>query len=192
MSAKPSLVNAHEVLQAVIDGDIPKQIARFAKELHKTFKLKGKILACGNGGSHCDALHLCEELTGRYHNTRIPLGAVALGEATHLTCVSNDFGFKHVFSRQVEALGKKDDLLVCISTSGNSQNVNEAARAGIEEGMYVVGLIGNGGGSLKHLCHLPIIVPSKITARIQEIHTLIIHTAIEEMEKQLFPELTNE
>ncbi len=152
------------------------------------YKNQGKLMACGNGGSHCDAMHLCEELTGKYRKDRKPLGAIALGDASHVTCVSNDYGYEYVFSRQVEALGKKEDLFVGISTSGYSQNVILAAEKAKALGMKTVALTGKSGGTLKDIVDLAIIVPSQVTDRIQEVHIKIIHTLIQSIERHFFPE----
>ncbi len=152
------------------------------------FKAQGNIFACGNGGSHCDAMHFCEELTGRYRKNREPLGALALGDPSHVTCVGNDYGFDHIFSRQLQGLGRTNDLLVAITTSGNSQNVLNALEVAVDKGMKVVALTGKDGGKIKDMAHLSIIVPSQVTDRIQEVHIKIIHTVIQSIERNLFPE----
>jgi D-sedoheptulose 7-phosphate isomerase len=146
----------------------------------------GTVYACGNGGSHAQALHLCEELTGRFRRGRRPLGALALGEATHMSCTSNDFGFEDVFKRQVEALGHTNDVLVVLSTSGNSENVCRAANAARMRGMYVVGLLGGDGGRLIELVDLPIVVPSSDSARVQEVHQWVLHALVELVETRVF------
>ncbi len=114
-----------------------------------TFKSGSKVFACGNGGSMCDSLHFTEELTGRYRKDRKPLAAISMGEAGHMTCVGNDYGFDFIFSRQIEALGKENDTLLAISTSGNSPNVIEAVKAAKKLGMNTVLLTGKDGGKLK-------------------------------------------
>lgn len=157
----------------------------FADLLTDTFRSGGKALAAGNGGSMADALHFAEELTGRFRQDRRPLPALALGDSTHLTCVANDFGFEHVFSRLVEAFGQEDDLLVLLSTSGNSPNLLLAAQAGKAKGMKVVGMLGRDGGQLAPLCDLAVLAPGATSDRIQEIHMLVLHTVIEATEAAL-------
>lgn len=159
--------------------------ADFADLLADTYRRGGKALAAGNGGSHTDALHFAEELTGRFRRDRRPLPALALGESAHLTCVANDYGFEHVFSRMVEAFGGEDDLLILLSTSGNSPNLLRAAEAAMAKGMKVVGLLGRGGGELGPLCDLVVMAPGETSDRIQEIHMMVLHTAIEAAEAAL-------
>ena len=133
-------------------------------------------------------MHFAEELTGRFRGNREPLGALALGDPSHVTCVSNDFGFDYIFSRQIEGLGRKGDVLIGLSTSGNSKNVIHAFEAARKKGIKTVGLLGRGGGQLKGLCDVAIVVPLATTSdRIQEIHIKIIHTVIEDVERVLFP-----
>ena len=164
------------------------QCERFSQVLTETLSSGNKIMACGNGGSHCDAMHFSEEFTGRFKANRRPLPAMALGEASHTTCVSNDFGFEYIFSRQVEAFGRQGDLLVAISTSGNSQNVIRAVEAAKAAGVKTVGLLGKGGGKLKEMVDVPIVVPANDSGRVQEMHIKLIHTVIETAERELFPE----
>lgn len=136
----------------------------------------GKILVCGNGGSAADAQHFSAELTGRYKVERMGLPAIALSTDTSaLSAIGNDYGFEHIFSRQVQALAKSDDMIFAISTSGNSQNVINALREGRKRGCYCVGLSGRDGGEMNDWCEPNIIVPSANTPRIQEMHILIIH-----------------
>lgn len=146
----------------------------------------GKILFCGNGGSAADSQHLAAELTGRFINDRRPLAALALSTDTSaLTCIANDYSFAEVFARQVQGLGRSGDVLVGISTSGNSRNVIRAVEEARAVGMQVVGLLGRDGGTLLELCDVSIVVPSQVTARIQEAHILIGHTLCGLIEKQL-------
>ena len=145
-----------------------------------------KILTCGNGGSMCDAMHMAEELSGKYREDRPPFAALAMSDASALTCIGNDYGFDQVFSRQTQALGKPGDVLVCISTSGNSQNVLQAARKGKEIGMHVLSLTGNGGGALGDLADVDVSVPwSGFADRIQEVHIRCIHSWIDAIEHEL-------
>ncbi len=136
-----------------------------------------KLMICGNGGSAADSQHIAAEFTGRFVKDRAPIAALALSTDTSaLTCIGNDYSFNEIFSRQLKALGLEGDCLLAISTSGNSENVMQAVRAANEMGISTIGLLGRDGGELKSLCDLSIIVPSDITARIQEAHILIGHT----------------
>jgi len=136
----------------------------------------GKLLICGNGGSASDAQHFAAELVGRFETTRPGLAAIALSTDTSiLTAVANDFGYEHIFSRQVQAIGKPEDCLVAISTSGNSSNVVKAVESANVLGMKSIGLLGSTGGQLRQACSLAIVAPSTNTARIQECHILVIH-----------------
>ena len=140
-------------------------------------------MICGNGGSLCDATHFAEELTGRFRNDRPPLPAIALSDAGHITCTANDYGFEFVFSRGIEALGKPGDVLILLSTSGNSPNILNAAKAGREKHMWVFGLLGKGGGAVKPLCDECVVVPGETSDRIQELHMLALHTVVEGIER---------
>jgi D-sedoheptulose 7-phosphate isomerase len=169
----------------------PKQIEKcveFSHLLTETYKKGGNLFTCGNGGSHCDAMHFAEEMTGRYRKDRRALGALALGDASHVTCVSNDYGFKYIFSRQIDGLGRAGDLLVGLSTSGNSENVILAVESAKKKGMKTVCLLGRDGGKLKDMVDLAIVIPAQTSDRIQEMHIKIIHTVIETVERALFPE----
>ena len=156
--------------------------------LIRAFAKRRPVLSCGNGGSTCDAMHFAEEFTGRYRKDRIALPAMAIADPSHLTCVSNDYGFEHVFSRTVDAFGQEDGVLLAISTSGNSKNVLEAAKMARKRKMSVIGLTGKGGGLLAALCDVCFIAPGANADRIQELHIKIIHTLIEGVERELFPE----
>lgn len=163
-------------------------LEKFSTSLIKAYENQGRIFICGNGGSHCDALHFAEELTGRYRKDRRPLGALALGEASHVTCVSNDYGFEHIFSRQLEGLAREGDVLIGLSTSGNSKNIITAFDKAKAMGLFTIALLGKGGGPLKPLADLAIVVPGSTSDRIQEIHMALLHTVIETIERRLFPE----
>ena len=154
-----------------------------------SLKNGGKILSCGNGGSMCDAMHFAEELSGRFKKDRPALGALAISDPAHISCVANDYGYDFIFSRQVEALGRSGDILLGISTSGNSKNVINAVEAAKARGMKTVALLGKNGGQLKEMVDLSLIVESGSTARVQEIHIKIIHMLIENIEQKIFPEL---
>lgn len=146
----------------------------------------GKIMFCGNGGSAADSQHLAAELTGRFIHDRRPLAAIALStDSSALTCIGNDYSFDEVFARQVTCLGRSNDLLIAISTSGNSRNVIRAVEEGRQLGMQTFGLLGRDGGQLRGMCHHSIVVPSNVTARIQECHILIGHTICGLIEQEL-------
>lgn len=163
-----------------------KQIEAAAKLISSSIKNAGKVISCGNGGSHCDAMHFAEELTGRYRDDRKALPAICVSDASHLSCVSNDYGYEFVFSRYIEALGNKGDVLLGISTSGNSANIIKAAQAAKEKGMSVIILSGKDGGKLAPLADIEIRVPHFGYAdRIQEIHIKVIHILILLIEKEV-------
>ncbi len=186
---RSSLLEAHSTLTKFIDDEQNLQKIEKAIELFVTsFKNGGRSFSCGNGGSMCDSLHFAEELTGRYRKDRAPLPATGISEAGHITCIANDFGFDHIFSRFIEAWGQKGDVLLAISTSGNSANVIKAVEVAKNKGMKVVALLGKDGGKLKTMVDVPLIVPCPITDRVQEVHIKCIHIFIEGIERQLFPE----
>jgi D-sedoheptulose 7-phosphate isomerase len=186
---KYSLDEAHAVLTNFVSDETNVHKINSAISLMvDSYQHNGRIFSCGNGGSMCDAMHFAEELTGRFRKERSPLPAMAINDASHLTCVSNDYGYDFVFSRYVEAWGNAGDVLLAISTSGNSTNVILAVEKAKKKGMKVVGLLGKGGGKLKDMCDTAIIVDSKVSDRIQEIHIKCIHIFIEGIERKLFPE----
>jgi D-sedoheptulose 7-phosphate isomerase len=146
----------------------------------------GKLMFCGNGGSAADSQHLASELTGRFIHDRRPLAGLALTtDSSALTCIGNDYAFDEVFARQVSALGRLGDGLVAISTSGNSRNVLRAVEAAKAAGVFTLGLLGRDGGQLRTACDAAIVVPSQVTARIQEAHLLIGHTLCGVIEAEL-------
>ena len=145
----------------------------------------GRLLACGNGGSMCDAMHFAEELSGRHRDDRKALAALALSDPAHLTCVANDYGFERVFARGVEAWGRSGDVLVAFSTSGNSRNLIVAAETARAGGLSVVGLLGRDGGPLKHLCDDSIVVPGTRSDHIQETHIALAHLLVEQIESRI-------
>jgi D-sedoheptulose 7-phosphate isomerase len=167
------------------DGDTFVEIERCARLIVDAFRGEGRVYACGNGGSMADAMHFAEEFTGRFHLDRRPYPALALGDRTHLTCVANDYGFEYVFSRQIEAFGQDGDVLIVLSTSGNSPNMLRAAEAAHKRGMKVVGFLGNAGGEVRALCDVVIIPSGADSARVQELHMLTLHAVIEAVEKEL-------
>lgn len=171
------LQEAAEVLDKFINDE--KNVAliqQAALLLAESFKQGGKVLSCGNGGSHCDAMHFAEELTGRYRENRPGYPAIAISDVSHLSCVSNDFGYEYVFSRYVEAVGQPGDVLFGLSTSGNSQNVLNAIDAAKKKGMKVIALTGKDGGKMAGLADVEIRVPHfRYADRIQEVHIKVIH-----------------
>ncbi|MEN1706205.1 MAG: SIS domain-containing protein [Planctomycetota bacterium] len=167
------------------DESAVKRIAQVGGVLANVLDSGGKILACGNGGSCADAMHFCEELTGRYQKDRKALGAIACGDGTHLTCVANDFGYEAVFSRFVEGLGRAGDALIVLSTSGNSKNVINAVETARSIGITTIALLGKDGGALKGTCDHEWIAAGGRADRIQEVHMLILHTLIGEIERVL-------
>lgn len=163
-------------------------VQRFVQLAAQTLKQNGLLMSCGNGGSMCDAMHFAEEWTGRFRKDRAALPAIAFSDASQLTCIANDFGFDEIFARSVEAYGKKGDLLVAISTSGNSPNILRAIEVAKQRGITTVGLLGKGGGKARDLVDVPIIVPLAQTSdRIQEVHIKVLHIVIEAVERELFP-----
>lgn len=186
---RASFEEATATLRAFLDA--PESLAnvhRFADAAARTLESGGLLMSCGNGGSMCDAMHFAEEWTGRFRGNRKALAAVAFADPSQLTCIANDFGFDEVFARQVEALGKPGDLLVAISTSGNSPNVMRACEMAKSRGVQTVGLLGKGGGRLAAMVDVPIVVPLAQTSdRIQEVHIKVLHIVIEAVERRLFP-----
>lgn len=145
-----------------------------------------KIMSCGNGGSMCDAMHFAEELSGRYRNDRKALAAISISDPSHISCVANDYGFEFIFSRYVEAIGNKGDILLGISTSGNSKNVILAFEAAKKKGLKTVALTGKTGGILANIADLEIRAPeTEYADRAQEIHIKVIHALIDGIEKEL-------
>jgi D-sedoheptulose 7-phosphate isomerase len=161
-------------------------IAATGDKLAECLERGGRILSCGNGGSMCDAMHFAQELSGYFRGKRRALAAQAISDVSHLTCAANDEGFDSVFARGVEAWGKAGDVLLVLSTSGNSRNVIEAVRAARAAGMTTVGLLGRDGGQLRSLCDVTITVPGETSDRIQEVHIKIVHLLIEQIEQRLF------
>ncbi len=159
-------------------------IAESALLMANTIKSGGKIISCGNGGSHCDAMHFAEEMTGRYRDERAALPAVAISDPAHISCVGNDYGFDQIFSRYIEAMGQNDDVLLAITTSGNSKNIIYAVDAAKKKNMKIIALTGNDGGVIADKVDLEIRVPYRGYAdRIQEIHIKVIHVLIGQVEK---------
>lgn len=183
---KQVLADAGEVLSSFMTEEKNlERIQLFAEKTAEAIGNGSKAISCGNGGSMCDAMHFAEELTGRFRNDRRSLPAIAISDPAHISCTGNDYGFDAIFSRYVEGVGHPGDLLLAISTSGNSPNIINAVRTAREKDIYTVGLLGKDGGKLNNMVDLPIIVPAETSDRIQEVHIKVIHIVIEITEKLL-------
>ena len=153
----------------------------------KSLKSENKIISCGNGGSMCDSMHFSEELSGKFRNERDALPAISISDPSHISCIANDYGYDQVFSRFVDAFGKNGDVLLAISTSGNSKNIINAIKSAKSKNMIVIGLTGKDGGQMASLCDVELRAPiSKYADRAQEIHIKIIHALIDYIEQELF------
>lgn len=182
-----ALDNAHQLLERFLaEEENILMIKRIATQMAEVYERNGKLIIFGNGGSMCDAMHFAEELTGRFHQDRAALPAIAISDPSHLSCVANDYGYDMVFARAVEAYAQPGDMVIGISTSGNSANVIKALEAAAKRDCFTCVLLGKDGGALKDMADYQIIVPSEDTARIQELHGIIIHILIEVVEKLLF------
>lgn len=181
------LEEAAVVLNRFLDDEANlESIDLAARLLSECFKAGGKVLSCGNGGSHCDAMHFAEELTGRFRENRPGYPAIAISDPSHMSCVSNDYGYEYVFSRYVEAVGREGDVLLGISTSGNSGNIIKAVEAARTKGMKVILLSGKDGGKMAGMADVEIRVPHFGYAdRIQEIHIKAIHIMIQLIEQYM-------
>jgi D-sedoheptulose 7-phosphate isomerase len=180
------LKEAQALLNRVVDWESNDSVVtRFANELTNTLYDGKKVLVCGNGGSMADAMHFAEEFTGRFRKDRRPYPVIAISDPAYLSCTANDYGYEFAFSRMVEALGNQDDMLVVLSTSGESPNILRAVEAAKDKGMTVVGFLGETGGSAKAKCDYSICVPHSDSERIQEIHMLMLHVAIDAVERSL-------
>lgn len=164
------------------------RVDKLAELMADRFNQGNKVIIFGNGGSACDAAHFAEEFTGRYRKDRRALPVITVNDAGHITCVSNDYGFEEVFSRMVEAFCSDQDIVIGLSTSGNSTNVIKAMEAAKSRNAVTVALIGKDGGKMKGLYDFEWIIPGETSDRIQEIHMLILHILIEGVERILFPE----
>lgn len=188
---KQNFIEAQQVLDKfILDAETWNEIDKAGQLMVAALNNGGKIMSCGNGGSLCDAMHFAEELTGRFQKNRRPLAAIAISDPSHITCVANDFGMDYIFSRTVEALGKPEDVLLAISTSGNSQNVINAIKSANEIGMKVVALTGKTGGVIADICDVEIRAPySEFSDRVQEIHIKVIHSLVNYIELSLKTQL---
>ena len=193
MKSQPTTDAAREVIRLMQNlcksESSLAQIETIADLLTGCFDGGGKVLICGNGGSGCDAQHFAEEFTGRFRKDRRALPVIALMDPAHITCVANDFGYGEIFSRSVAAFGRKGDILIGLSTSGNSANVKEAILKAKEIGMTTIAFLGRDGGHTKGLSNYEIIVPGVFSDRIQEVHMFVLHILVELVERRLFPEL---
>lgn len=178
-----------EAQKSLIAFQVPENMQKIATAISwmtSSLQNNGKIISCGNGGSMCDAMHFAEELSGRYRNNRKALAAVSISDPSHISCVANDYGYDFVFSRYVEGLGNSQDVLLGISTSGNSKNVILAVEAAKAIGMKTIVLTGKDGGKLAEIADLEIRAPhSDFADRAQEIHIKVIHALIDGIEKSL-------
>ncbi|WP_069660538.1 D-sedoheptulose 7-phosphate isomerase [Arcticibacter eurypsychrophilus] len=186
-SVKQHFIEAQSVLiDFLADDSNFQKIEDAGKILSDALASGNKIISCGNGGSMCDAMHFAEELSGRYRNDRKALAALSISDPSHLSCVANDYGYDFVFSRMVEAIGQRGDVLFAISTSGNSENVLQAILAAKEKGLKVIGLTGKDGGKMASMCDVEVRAPiSNFADRAQEIHIKVIHSLIDYVERHL-------
>ncbi len=189
MNIRDVIKECISVKESILSDDILiANVEKAARTIVDCYRNGGKVLFCGNGGSAADAQHLAAELSGRFYYDRPALEAEALHVNTsYLTAVGNDYGFDLVFSRILSASGKKGDVLIGLSTSGNSANVIEAQKVAREKGMSVISFTGKGGGKMKELTDILLNVPSELTPRIQECHITIGHIICQMVEEELFP-----
>jgi D-sedoheptulose 7-phosphate isomerase len=187
MSIKQHFNEAYEVLGKFLADDTNfEKIEAAGILMVNSIKNGGKILSCGNGGSMCDAMHFAEELTGKYRNDRPAIAAISMSDVSHMACVGNDYGYDYVFSRYLEAVGREGDVLLGISTSGNSKNVLNAMEVARKKGIKIVGLTGKDGGKMAGLCDVEIRAPhSSYADRAQEIHIKCIHAMIDYIESHV-------
>ncbi len=184
-----SLQEAHDALtQLMANQEALSNIELAAGVLIEVFRSKGHVYSCGNGGSMCDAMHFAEELTGRYRKDRAALGAAAISDASHMSCVGNDYGYEEVFSRYIEAHGREGSCLLALTTSGTSKNIIRAARTAKDLGMKVIILSGHTNPELEALSTVYICTPAgQYADRVQELHIKVLHILIELVERHFFP-----
>lgn len=181
-----SLLESQKTLDEFVSSNAIELIDKAAMMITDAFLAGGKVISCGNGGSLCDATHFAEELTGRYRGNRIPYPAIAINDPAYITCVGNDFSFDEVFARYVEGVGKSEDILLAISTSGNSANIVKAAEVAKAKHMNVISLTSVGDNKLSKLSDIVLASPkTTFSDRIQEVHIKIIHILIEAIEAKL-------
>ena len=187
-SIQKEFIEAQEVLNNFIaDENNFKLIAQAGDLIVESFNNRGKLISCGNGGSMCDAMHFAEELSGRFRGDRPSLPAMSISDPSYMSCVINDYGADAVFSRYVQGMGFDGDILIAISTSGNSANVINAATVAKEQGLKVIAFTGKTGGALASIADVEIRAPHSTYAdRVQEIHIKVIHSLIHYIEQKLF------
>ena len=170
------------------DGETLARVKEAGVLLADTFKSGGRVFSCGNGGSMCDAMHFAEEMSGRFRDDRPPLAATSISDASHISCVSNDYGYEFIFSRYLEAHARVGDALVAISTSGRSKNVLNAVAVAKQKGVKVIGMTGKRECPLAQASDVLLATPAGVYAdRVQELHIKLIHIMIELVERQMFP-----
>ncbi len=180
------LVTAELIKEFVGNVNNIKNIEKAGDLISESLLNDGRVFSCGNGGSMSDAMHFAEELTGNFKTKRKAISAIAISDPAHITCVANDFGYDFIFSRYLEAHGRNGDVLLAISTSGNSENILNAVRQAKSIGMKIVGLTGKDGGKLKEYCDVEIRIPYfGYSDRIQELHIMVIHNLIEYIESKI-------
>lgn len=191
---KSALTEAQSALAALIENEATlESIAQAAHAIAESQRQGGAVYSCGNGGSLCDAMHFAEEMTGRYRQNRKPYRAAAISDVSHMACVGNDYGYEHVFSRWIEAMGTEKDVLVAITTSGTSKNIVAAAKAAKAKGMTVVALTGKAGSPITDEADIAVVTPAGRWAdRVQELHIKVIHILIELIERELDAQNYNE
>ena len=184
---KKDFLEAQNILGDFISNEENFENIKYAGDLIvKSIQSGKKVISCGNGGSMSDAMHFAEELTGRFRENRQAIAAISISDPTHISCTANDFGYDYIFSRYLEAVGQEGDILIAISTSGNSKNVLEACRIAHEKGIKIIALTGKDGGKLADICDIEIRAPkSDFADRAQEIHIKIIHSLIHYIEDNL-------
>lgn len=185
---KANLQEAQDALNALVSNEQALQrIDQAGNALVTTFKNNGRVFSCGNGGSMCDAMHFAEELSGRFREDRPALGATAISDPGHMSCVANDYGYEYVFSRYLEAHAREGDLLVGISTSGTSENILKAVETAKARGVIVVSLTGKPDSAIGKLADIDICTPGgQYADRVQELHIKVIHTLIDFTEQGMF------
>ncbi len=185
-----ALTEAQTALQRLLaDASVLHDLERAGELLAETFKAGGRAFSCGNGGSMCDAMHFAEELSGRFRKDRPALAALAVSDPAHMSCVANDFGYEAVFSRFLEAHARPGDVLLAITTSGNSANILNAAKTAQEKGVRVIGLTGKRDCALAARSDILLAAPAgAFSDRVQELHIKLIHILIELVERELFPQ----
>lgn len=191
---KAALTDAQNALAALIENEaMLETIAQAAHVIAQSQRQGGAVYSCGNGGSLCDAMHFAEEMTGRYRQNRKPYRAAAISDVSHMACVGNDYGYEHVFSRWIEAMGTDKDVLIAITTSGTSKNIVAAAKAAKAKGVTVVALTGKSASPITELADIAVVTPAGRWAdRVQELHIKVIHILIELIERELDAQNYNE